>query len=190
MWTVWCASNGCPQPNTPKQAIKSLVLNGKFSCKIICKYPFLVSLKETATTTLLSVDDILTKMDLFLEVQDLQTRGLISLSPSFLPSTDPSVVIVTEVRSFLICMQKRYNTFSSLTSEVSVCCLESSPAYSLLAITSICLPHYAASESCGAWCIYVMGSRHWNPWQVLTIFIRVALLSEESSWGLHPETIY
>ena len=49
--------NGVPametisQTDTPKQAFKSLVLNGKFSCKIIrkYKYPLLVSLKDTAS---------------------------------------------------------------------------------------------------------------------------------------------
>ena len=46
--------NGVPametisQTDTPKQAFKSLVLNGKFSCKKICEYPLLVSLKDTA----------------------------------------------------------------------------------------------------------------------------------------------
>ena len=73
----------------------SATLNGKFSCKKNCKYPFLVSLKDTATTTSLSVHDTLTKMGLLPGVQDL---GLTLLLPSCLPSTNSSVVIATEIR--------------------------------------------------------------------------------------------
>ena len=92
--------NGVPamettsQTDTPKQAFKSLVLNGKFSCKKICEYPLLVSPKDTATTTSLSVHDTLTKMGLLPGVQDL---GLTLLLPSCLPSTNSSVVIATEI---------------------------------------------------------------------------------------------
>lgn len=58
-------------------------------------YPLVVSLKDTATTTLVSVHDTLTKMGLLPGVQDL---GLTLLLPNCLPSTDSSVVIATEIR--------------------------------------------------------------------------------------------
>ena len=100
MQAVACGLYGVPAreaispTDASQETFKSLVLNGKFSCKIICKYPLLVDLKDTATTTSLSVRDELTKMGLFPRVQDL---GLSFLSSSCLPSTDSSVVMVTEI---------------------------------------------------------------------------------------------
>ena len=79
---------------TVVEAFKSLVSNSNFSCKILGTYPLLVSLKDTATVTALSVRDELTQMGLFPQVEDL---GLTSLAPSSLPSTDSSVVVVTEI---------------------------------------------------------------------------------------------
>ena len=100
MQAVACGLYGVPAreaispTDTSQEMFKSLVLNGKFSCKIICKYPLLVDLKNTAATTSLSVRDELTKMGLFPRVQDL---GLSLLSPNCLPSTNSSVVMVTEI---------------------------------------------------------------------------------------------
>lgn len=135
---------------TVVEAFKSLVSSSNFSCKVLSTYPLLVSLKDTVTGTALSVRDELIQMDLFPQVQDL---GLTSLTPGSLPSTDSSVVIVTEITDpsdFWIQVGEitALSELQKMSQKLNEYCMSCSPVKELPVLGQLCCAKFSQD---GVW---------------------------------------